>query len=253
MSNSFLTQVTQAVTQIPVSLSPKDIAIRRNICNSELDLIGLPVPQQRTLLKGLMKNLDPKSKSTLLLWDHVWKNSPFFEVKALPLFYYEALIKDKKTALAFWPTTKSWAKDLENWAHSDVLSKCYAALLEFEPTRIYPTLQTWNRSKNPWLRRQSVVSLLCYSALRKKVLPKTKLFPLVESLLADDHYYVQKGIGWTLRELSNAYPDATWTFLKKHVLSISSHAFSAAVEKIPSTQKEELKSKRKAHRTKSRK
>ena len=53
-----------------------------------------------------------------------------------------------------------------------------------------------------------------------------------EVLLDDDHYYVQKGVGWALREAWNVYPEETFEFLKKHAHRIATAGWTAATEKL---------------------
>jgi 3-methyladenine DNA glycosylase AlkD len=98
---------------------------------------------------------------------------------------------------------------VDNWALSDSLSKIYSKIFEIDSELIYPVLSDWNKSENPWKRRQSIVSLLYYSSTRKNVLPFIKYIRLIKRLLTDDDYYVQKGVGWTLRELGNVYSEET--------------------------------------------
>jgi len=153
--------------------------------------------------------------------------------------------KQQKILMSHWPILKKWSSRIDNWAHSDSLSSIYARLLEQSPELIYPTLQKWNQSKAPWLRRLSLVSLLYYSSQRENILPLRKIFSLVEPRLNDDHYYVQKGVGWALREAGNVYPKETFAFLEKNIVHLSSIAFSAAAEKLSKTQKDRLKKLRK--------
>jgi 3-methyladenine DNA glycosylase AlkD len=77
------------------------------------------------------------------------------------------------------------------------------------------------------------VSLIYYSSQREKVLPLKKILDLIQPQLEFDHYYVQKGVGWTLREAYNVYPEKTFALVKKNIGKISAHAFSAATEKMP--------------------
>jgi 3-methyladenine DNA glycosylase AlkD len=89
------------------------------------------------------------------------------------------------------------------------------------------------------------VSLLYYSAQRKTVLPFSKITALVESQIDYDHHYVQRGVGWTLREAGNVYPKETFKFLEKNIQRLSAIAFSAATEKLAKAQKDRLKNLRK--------
>ena len=116
---------------------------------------------------------------------------------------------------------------------------------EAYPQKIKPQLQKWNRSHNFWERRISVVGLYYYSSLRSRQ-PDTKLVHnLLRSLLDDEEYYVQKAIGWTLRELGNTKEKELKLFLKRNIAKIHPVAFTTAIEKIPRTDKEKLKGMRK--------
>lgn len=64
-------------------------------------------------------------------------------------------------------------------------------------------------------------------------------------LLPDKEYYVQKGVGWTLREVYNVYPNETLTWLKQDIKLLSSIAFTIAIEKMDSITVNELKAIRK--------
>ena len=72
-------------------------------------------------------------------------------------------------------------------------------------------------------------------------MPKPQeVVPLLEKLLDDPHVYVQKGVGWTFRELFNAYPALARKLLKKHIYRISGIAWQAATEKLPKNEKKAL-------------
>jgi 3-methyladenine DNA glycosylase AlkD len=77
------------------------------------------------------------------------------------------------------------------------------------------------------------VSLLYYSRSRRSVLPSAKILPLIETLLTDEDRFVQKAIGWSLREALRPYPSDTITFIRSHVRDLSPIAFSEAKRKLP--------------------
>ena len=90
-----------------------------------------------------------------------------------------------------------------------------------------------------------MVGLLYYSQARSKVLPIGKMLPLAKNLIGDEDYYVQKGVGWTLREIGNLNQKQMLLFVKKHLNSLSAIAFSTAMEKIDSKTKLQFKQERK--------
>jgi 3-methyladenine DNA glycosylase AlkD len=111
-------------------------------------------------------------------------------------------------------------------------------------------LQKWNKHKNPWLRRQSMVALLYYARTKDQHPPFKTIISLVSTQLEAQEYYVQKGLGWTLRESYNVYPDLTYKFVSDNFHKVSPVAFTAAIEKMSEKEKTILKQKRKAHRAK---
>ena len=214
---------------------------------TQYDFIGLSVPKQREVFKAAYDfntlNLDQQ----LEIWNEVWLHSKLYEAMTQALFFVSQN-RDAFDTKVLFATTKNWVGKIDNWAHSDGLSDMFSYLLEKDAAIVYPQIKIWNKSENPWERRQSIVALLEYSKKRKKVLPANKLLPLVKPLLGDENYFVQKGIGWTLREIGNIYPKDTWSFLVEHHAKITAVAFSPAIEKLSAKQKEELKALRKRSR-----
>jgi len=73
------------------------------------------------------------------------------------------------------------------------------------------------------------------------VLPYDTIIKFIDILLNDKEYYVQKGVGWSLKELYQVYPKETLKYLGKNIKKISSIAFSPATEKLEKKDKEKLK------------
>ena len=192
---------------------------------------------------------DRDSKAQAKVWSHIFKKTDYMGVGHLAINHFRKLQKNKKRSMIeYWPEMKTWVGSIENWAHGDMIASVYSRMLEEDPKKVYPTLVQWSRAKSPWKRRMSLVSLLYYYSCRRSILPYAKIIALLEPQLESDHYYLQKAVGWTLRELWQAYPKETWNFLQKNSTRISSTAFSAAVEKVPSIKKEKLKDVRKRFR-----
>lgn len=214
---------------------------------TSLDFIGLSVPQQRLVFKkGFSFSKAPLAEQ-LSVWDDIWQNSGHYEMMNLAqMFASKNLASFEPDFL--WKTVKQWVAQVDNWAHSDGLSSIYARLLESVPDLIYSQYQAWNNSNNPWERRQSVVGIMYYSTVRKSHQPFERTLALLLPLLKDENYFVQKGVGWTLREMGNVYPEETLGFLEENIKFIHAAAFSAAIEKFDQDTKDRLKQLRKTGR-----
>ena len=208
--------------------------------------IGLRVPIVRKLLKRDLSFLGVERNTIAKYWDNVWNNTPYYEAMSLCLYYYQYRDLNKAEVRMIL----KWVDRCECWEHSDDLSKLIAHNLEINRTWIEPTLKKWNRSRNPWKRRQSVVGLLEYSSKREVVLEFDELIGFIKPLLKDSDYYVQKGVGWSLREVFNIYPKKTTVFLKDHLDILSSIAYSSATEKLDAKKKVRFNSERKRMRKK---
>ncbi len=205
------------------------------------------IPNQRLVFKKQFSFSILPVEEQLEIWHYIWNTSGDYLPKTHASFFLETLLKKKEHLVYSWDIIKQWQDTADMWMYCDSLSKIYTKILEHNPDEIYSTLKGWNTSADPWKRRQSVVSLLYYARTKKQFLPYKKIIPLIENLLHDEEYYVQKGVGWSLREVYNVYPEETWNFMLKNHKHIHSIAFSAATEKLPSNRKEELKSLRKNH------
>ena len=205
------------------------------------------VPEIRAILKiPLIKALGqlPANK-TILLWHDIFLSTDSYELASLALYFYQ-----HRTLQEFeFKKIKLWVRRCDCWEHSDDLSKIFAHTLEQNPEWVLPVLEKWNGAKNPWQRRQSVVSLLEYTQKRQSVQPFDTLISFVLPLLDDDEYYVQKGVGWTLREIFNAHPEQTIEFFTAYLLKIQPLAWSAATEKLDKPLKLKFNEQRKLART----
>jgi 3-methyladenine DNA glycosylase AlkD len=211
-----------------------------NHYNSPTPTLGLSVPQSRSALKEGYSFLKLSPAAILEAFDHIWNNAVYFEEMSQSIYFYE---KKSLTENQF-KVISGWIDRCDNWAHSDGLSSIYAKTLEEMPALVMPTLKKWNNDANPWKRRQSVVSLLYYARLRKSTPNFATMIEMVEELLDDPEYYVQKGVGWTLREIYNLHPKQTLDFIEKRVRQISPAAWQASTEKLPRQIKEQLLHKR---------
>jgi len=181
----------------------------------------------------------------LAIWDELWRTHNNFWFRLHAFFFLERHIKKDAELMEMWPVIIQWQDQVDDWGLCDALAKIYTKILVVLPDEVYAQLKKWNTDKNLWKRRQSVVSLLYYSRTKKTYPSFHQVEALVTPLLPDAEYYVQKGLGWTLREWHAVYPQQTMAWLKQHIRSVSSIAFTIAIEKMDPADISELKALRK--------
>lgn len=208
--------------------------------------LGVRIALLRSAVKAGYSFYHESASEVMVVWDYVGRNSRCYEVMTQALYYYQNRTTLTKAELE---TVSLWIEKCDRWELSDDLSKIYANAVEAAPEVMTPILKQWNGSDNPWKRRQSVVGLIEYARKRKRYLPYAKLIAFVEPLLADEDYYVQKGVGWTLREIYNVYPTETLRFFENRAFVIDPRAWSAATEKLDKAARASLNSLRRADRS----
>ncbi len=208
---------------------------------SRLEYLNITVPNVRAMFAD--QKIQNLSLSEI---ENLWFESNIYEVKSLALMWLEKqnadfLLKNIKKIF-------SWSVEIDNWALSDGYCGTLAKLFEADQKKLLPTYKKWNKHKNSWLRRISLVGLFYYSRSRKNLPSFNLAISMIKPHLLANEYYLQKGVGWTLRECYNVYPTETTDFIIKNLSLIHSDAWYAASEKMPLTLKKKLVLKRREHR-----
>ncbi|XZF15758.1 DNA alkylation repair protein [Chitinophagaceae bacterium MMS25-I14] len=211
----------------------------------EINKVPPAIPHQRSRFRKGYSFSKLPFEEQLPVWNYIWNNHGSYRHKLQAFFYLETVADKAEHLRAMWPAVMRWQDTSDDWGLNDCLSKIYTKILEHQPDEVYATLKLWNSDTDLWKRRQSVVSLLYYQRTKTKYLPAEKITALILPLLTDKEYYVQKGIGWTLRELHGTYPDKAKEFLQKHIRNISAIAFTIAIEKYNDAERAAIKQLRK--------
>src|SRR5699024_10608024 len=92
--------------------------------------------------------------------------------------------------------TKSW------WDTVDFLSKNIGAIVVKEPELI-DIMKTWSLDQNIWLRRVSILHQLSLKDLTNTQVLEEVILNNIE----DEEFFIQKAIGWALREYAKTNTD----------------------------------------------
>lgn len=205
---------------------------------SSYRFLSLSVPQVRAFAEMDLGFAEKSIKEQWQNWNSIWLHSDIYDLLLAAIIW--ASNQDTTEQWTHRKLLLAWSAKADNWALADSLCSIYATLFEQHPTEMAKVLEKWSLSKNPWERRISNVSLFYYSRSRKR-LPTYKFAEkLILRQLADEHYYVQKGVGWALRECWNVYPEKTFALLQKIAGKIPPAAWTAATEKLSPKDKKSL-------------
>jgi 3-methyladenine DNA glycosylase AlkD len=200
---------------------------------SELSFLNITTPQARSILNDGAIYAHPFADLSAL-----WFETNLFEAKSVTLYWLEK--QPVKMLAALQKKIIALSRTIDNWAHADALCSLLAQIYEYDSSYLNGVFTKWNSHKNSWYRRMSMVSLFYYSRSRKKLPSYALAEKMVKTNLLYPEYYVQKGVGWTIREMYNVYPEKTVQFIHKNISNISSVAWVATSEKLPLKQKKSL-------------
>jgi 3-methyladenine DNA glycosylase AlkD len=178
---------------------------------NQFEFYGIKTPLRRKICKEFYKAHPVKDHNELssLIKDCFaapQRELHYFAIELLG--HHHKLWSTKSIPLIEWMVThQSWWDSVDS-TNSFVISKFF---LKF-PDQIESTTAKWNRSKNKWLQRMSLLFQLTY----KKKTDITLLTQYIENCQLEEDFFIRKAIGWALR--AYAYTDAKWVinFVKAH-------------------------------------
>jgi 3-methyladenine DNA glycosylase AlkD len=181
---------------------------------NQFGFLGIKAPEQKMLLRQFLQaqglpELTQLETVIRTLW--AWPEREFqYVAMALLDKRQKYLTPEWITLLEDLITTKSWWDTVDGLASHNV-----GRLLRQFPDSRDRTLAPWRQASNIWLRRTTLLCQLGY----KTATDADLLFALVIENLNADEFFIQKAIGWALREYSKVDPGAVRAFVAAHPLA----------------------------------
>ena len=160
----------------------------------------------------IYKKYFPDARKTKTVdWDFVescW-NKEESEFQYVVVYYLKAMQKFLKrediSKLKYLIVTKSW------WDTVDLLAKVVGSLV-IRIEGYDQIMLEWSKDSNIWLKR---VAILYQLSLKEKV-DKQVLDKILVNNLGDSEFFINKAIGWALRDYSKFNPEWVREFLEKN-------------------------------------
>ena len=160
----------------------------------------------------IYKKYFPDARKTKVIdWDFVescW-NKEEREFQYVVVYYLKAMQKFLKrediSKLKYLIVTKSW------WDTVDLLAKVIGSLV-IRIEGYDQIMLEWSKDSNIWLRR---VAILYQLSLKDKV-DEIILDKILVNNLGDNEFFINKAVGWALRDYSKYNPEWVREFIKKN-------------------------------------
>ncbi len=180
----------------------------------QFEFIGIKTPVRRTICKPFLQktHLPPKDQAVKIvqaLWKKPEREFQYFAQELL--LQYTREFEKKYIELIEWMIVhKSW------WDTVDMIAdKLAGAYFKIFPEQIPLIIKKWLKTDNMWLQRSCIIFQLKYKSKVDTHLLEKIILPLMHS----KEFFINKAIGWILREYSKTNPDWVQQFAARNKLS----------------------------------
>jgi 3-methyladenine DNA glycosylase AlkD len=196
---------------------------------SELEFIGVTVPELRRQVKAFARNHEDQTAAELRrLVNALWESN-VHELRSFAIGLLEQRTRALETRDLPW--LKQLVDSADTWAHVDWLAtKVIGACVAADPAaaRLLPE---WARHPNFWVRRSALLAL--HDPLLKGNGNFTLFAELATPLLGEQEFFIKKAIGWVLRATSRHTPELTVAFVQRHAHELAALSFREATRNLP--------------------
>ena len=193
----------------------QDIAIQQEAyMKGQFKFLGIKAPLRREILQPFfVKSYLPPREALVEIVQSLWEMPEReYQMTAQDLaFKYKNQVEKKDIELyEYMITHKSW------WDTVDFIAiKLVGNYLKKYPQNIDSNIEKWINSDNIWLRRTAILFQLKY----KNEINPSLLDYILKSQLGSKEFFINKAIGWMLREYSKTNPDWVTNFVHNNQLS----------------------------------
>lgn len=196
-------------TLFEANANPANAAPMKKYMRDQFEYLGIKSPQFKTLLSEFIKqNGLPPVEDVDTIARELW-NLPQREFQYLATSLIGKMEKQLKeefiTTLEYLITHKSWWDTVDTIAGHSV-----GVMFERYPKVKMKYLKKWRKSENLWLRRTTLLFQLGY----KEKTDFELLCELIKENLGSDEFFINKAIGWALRQYAWTNPTAVKKFVK---------------------------------------
>lgn len=194
--------------------NPRIALEQKAYMRDQFEFYGIKTTVRREVLKPFFSKefLPPKRELDNIvreLWQRPQREYQYFS-QELVFKYVKQLEKEDIHLFEFMVIHKSW------WDTVDfIANKLIGEYFKIYPEQRDKYVKKWLKSTNIWLQRSALLFQLKY----KDDLDTELLSSIIISLTGSKEFFINKAIGWVLREYSRTNPDWVTSFVNKIELS----------------------------------
>jgi len=194
--------------------NPKIALEQKAYMRNQFEFYGIKATERREIqkpffIKEFLPKKDELENIVKSLWEKPQRDYQYFS-QEFAFNYVKQFEKTDIELFEYMVTHKSW------WDTVDfIAANLMGAYFKKYPEQINVTIKKWLNSNNIWLQRSALLFQLKY----KENLDTVLLASTINSLLGSKEFFINKAIGWILREFSKTNPKWVLEFAGKTALS----------------------------------
>lgn len=196
------------MTELVRHQKPSQAVHMEKYMRNQFTFLGIQAKERRDISRSFL-NAEKRNKE--IDWDLIYFlwNQPYREYLYIACDYL--LIKKKQLVPGDLNHLRKLVESHSWWDTVDQLDKAVGALTLANP-ELNSTMLEWSQSDNLWLRRVAIN----HQRGRKTELNTKLLEQIILNNLGSTEFFVNKAIGWILRDYSKTNPVWVKSFLDKH-------------------------------------
>ena len=175
---------------------------------NKFEYIGIKTPERREIFKIFFKEYKNEEKIDWEFVNKCWENK-YREFQYIAADYLKNM-KDKLT-IDDIPKFKQLILEKSWWDTIDNLDMTIGALA-LKDSNVNKILLEWSLDENIWLRRIAIDHQL----LRKEKTDTELLEKILKNNLGQTEFFINKAIGWALRDYSKTNPEWVKNFIEEN-------------------------------------
>ncbi|RSI45464.1 DNA alkylation repair enzyme [Streptococcus sanguinis] len=199
--------VEELLENLKTVANPDDAVAMKTYMKNKFEFLGAKTPARRKLAKAFFK----QQTDFVIDWNFIneaW-NNPYRELQYTALDYLE--IRNKLLTPSDLPRLKKLAQTKSWWDTIDFLDRLVGSIIaRFPETK--EIIVAWSCDEDIWLRRLAIDHQL----LRKEKTDTELLEKILVNNLGRTEFFINKAIGWALRDYSKTNPDWVRAFIERH-------------------------------------
>ena len=193
--------------------NPENSSSMAQYMKNKFIFYGIATPLRKELYKNLLKTEKASKKIDWSFLDKCYSD----DHREFQYLVYDYLLSMKKylvyediDKIQYYIITKPW------WDTTDFLCKVIGEIGLYDQ-RVSELMLNWSAGSNIWLKRAAILHQLAY----KDKTDIGLLEQIISNCLGSDEFFINKAIGWALREYSKTDPEWVESFISRRKNELS--------------------------------